>query len=373
MFIDHLRIYAKAGDGGNGCASFRREKFVPRGGPDGGDGGRGGDVILQVNTQVDTLKAFFFKPNLKAEPGTHGQGKKKTGKSGRDLIMYVPPGTIIYACAAPKGPASEPENIEDGMMMFYDLDAQAEDVLHPGRLDEQRTEVLADLTQEGDRFVICHGGKGGKGNVHFKTATHRSPLECTPGVAGEEGFFYLELRKIADAGFVGFPNAGKSTLLSKLSAAKPKIASYPFTTLTPMIGVIEFDGFRRASIADMPGLIEGASSNVGLGHDFLRHIWRCALLIFVVDTPGSEGRDPVEDIQTLRTEIKLYDEDLSNRPWIIVANKMDLEGAEENLAILQDRFPKVEIIPISAAEEEGLDPLRARLEQLIGKIPGSPA
>ena len=369
MFIDHLRIYAKAGDGGNGCASFRREKFVPKGGPDGGDGGRGGDVILEVNSQVDTLKSFFFKPNLKAEPGTHGQSRKKTGKSGRDLVMSVPPGTIIYACVGPKGPDAEPVNIEDGMMMFYDLEAQAEDVLHPGRLDAQRTEVVADLTEEGQRFVLCSGGKGGKGNVHFKTPTHRSPLECTPGTEGEEGYFYLELRRIADAGLVGFPNAGKSTLLSQISAARPKIASYPFTTLTPMIGVMEFDGFRRASVADMPGLIEGASSKVGLGHDFLRHIWRCSLLIFVVDTPGSEGRDPIADIETLRTEIKLYDEDLSNRPWILVANKMDLPGAEENLAILRDRFRKVEIHPISAALGEGLEGLRARLKDLIGKVP----
>jgi GTP-binding protein len=369
MFIDHLRIYAKAGDGGNGCASFRREKFVPKGGPDGGDGGRGGDVILRVSSQVDTLKAFFFKPNLKAEPGVHGQSRKKTGKSGRNLVMSVPPGTIVYACTAPKGPDAEPENIEDGMMMFYDLDAQASDVLHPGRLDDERTEVIADLTEDGAEFVLCHGGKGGKGNVHFKTATHRSPLECTPGDEGDEGYFYLELRRIADAGLVGFPNAGKSTLLSKISAAKPKIASYPFTTLTPMVGVVEFDGFRRATVADMPGLIEGASSNIGLGHDFLRHIWRCSLLIFVVDIAGSEGRDPVVDIETLRTEIKLYDEDLSNRPWIIVANKMDLPGAEENLAILRDRFPKIELIPISAELGDGLDAFRERLKERIGAVP----
>jgi GTP-binding protein len=369
MFIDHLRIHAKAGDGGNGCASFRREKFVPKGGPDGGDGGHGGDVILEVDSQVDTLKAFFFKPNLKAEPGIHGQSKKKTGKSGKSLVMKVPPGTIVYSCADPDGVGVEPENIEDGMALFYDLEAQAEDVLHPGRLDDQRTELVADLTEPGQRLVLCQGGKGGKGNVHFKTPTHRSPLECTPGTPGEEGYFYLELRRIADAGLVGFPNAGKSTLLSKLSAAKPKIASYPFTTLTPMVGVVEFDGFMRATIADMPGLIEGASSNVGLGHDFLRHIWRCSLLIFVVDAAGSEGRDPVEDIQTLRTEIKLYDEDLSARPWLIVANKTDLPEAAANVAILRDRFPKVEILPVSAELEEGLEPLRQRLESLIGKIP----
>jgi GTP-binding protein len=367
MFIDHLRIHARAGDGGNGCASFRREKFVPKGGPDGGDGGRGGDVILEVDDQVDTLRAFFFKPNLKADHGGPGQRAKKTGKSGRSLVMKVPPGTRIYACPAATGP--EPENVEEGMALFYDLEAQAEDVLHPGRDGDASRELLADLTRHGERFVLCRGGKGGRGNVHFKTPTHRAPTECEPGEDGEEGDFYLELRRIADAGLVGFPNAGKSTLLSRLSAARPKIANYPFTTLTPMVGVVEFGDFRRATVADIPGLIEGASANVGLGHDFLRHIWRCELLLFVVDTAGSEGRDPVTDLETLRTEIKLYDEDLAKRPWMIVANKMDLPEAKAHLAAIRRKFRKIEVVPVSAEQGEGLDALRERLRDRIGKIP----
>lgn len=366
MFVDHLRIYAKAGDGGNGCVSFRREKYVPKGGPDGGDGGKGADIVLRVDEHTDNLKAFFFKPNLKAPRGEHGQGQQKTGKSGKTMVISVPPGTLIYTA---KGPADEePENVEDGMAFFYDLDAQAEDVLTPA--DERvEGELVADLTELGEKFVLCKGGKGGKGNVHFKSSTNRAPQEAVPGEPGEEGYFYMELRRIADAGLVGFPNAGKSTLLTKLSHAKPKIAAYPFTTLTPQVGVLEFPGFCRATIADIPGLIEGAHENVGLGHEFLRHIWRCNLLIFVIDMAGSDGRDPIEDLQTLRTEIKLYDEDLSKRPWIIVANKMDLEDADEKLEQFRQRFPKIEVFPVSALEETGLEELRVRLQDLIGHKP----
>lgn len=370
MFVDHLRIYAKAGDGGNGCPSFRRAKFIPKGGPDGGDGGKGGDLILQVDPHVDNLKAFFFKPNLKAEAGDHGKGQQKTGRSGKPLVLKVPPGTLVYRAKDPRG--EEPENVEDGMAYFYDLDAQAEDVLTPAedaKQADKRGELLADLTEPGERFVLCKGGKGGKGNIHFKSSTNRAPEEFTPGEEGEEGYFYFELRRLADGGFVGFPNAGKSTLLSKLSAAKPKIASYPFTTLTPMVGVMEFPGFCRATLADIPGLIAGASDNVGLGHEFLRHIWRCELLIFVIDMAGSEGREPIEDLEALRKEINLYDEELSKRPWIIVANKMDLSEAEEKLKQFETRFPKVDIYPISALEEEGLDALRAALQEKIGRAP----
>ncbi len=367
MFVDHLRVYAKAGDGGNGCRSFRRAKYIPKGGPDGGDGGRGGDVVFKVDPHVDNLKAFFFKPNLKAERGAHGQGQQKTGKNGKNLVLSVPPGTLVYAAQGARG--DEPENVEDGMAFFYDMDAQEEDTVGASEGENVKGELIADLTEIGQKFVLCKGGKGGKGNINFKSSTNRAPEEATPGELGEEGYFYLELRRIADAGFVGFPNAGKSTLLTKLSAAKPKVAAYPFTTLTPMVGVVEFPGFCRATIADIPGLIEGAHQNVGLGHEFLRHIWRCSLLIFVVDTAGSEGRDPIADLEQLRTEIKLYDEEMSKRPWIIVANKMDLEGSEENLEKIRQRFPKISVIPISAMEEEGLQPLRDELQGLIGKAP----
>jgi len=367
MFVDHLRVFAKAGDGGNGCVSFRRAKYIPKGGPDGGDGGDGGSVILKVNPHVDNLKAFFFKPNLKANRGDHGQGQQKSGKKGKSLVLSVPPGTLVYTAKGP--PGYEPENVEDGMAFFYDMDAQAEDVVEASEDDDIRGELIADLTEIGSEFVLCKGGKGGKGNINFKSSTNRAPEEATPGGEGEEGYFYLELRQIAEAGLVGFPNAGKSTLLTKLSAAKPKVAAYPFTTLTPMIGVVDFPGFCRTTIADIPGLIEGAHRNVGLGHEFLRHIWRCRLLIFVVDIAGSEARDPITDIEMLRTEIKLYDEDMAKRPWIIVANKMDLEGAEENLAQLKQRFPKVDIIATCAELEEGLDDLRDLLQEKVGTVP----
>lgn len=363
MFVDHLRVYAKAGDGGNGCVSFRRAKYIPKGGPDGGDGGRGGSIILRVDPHVDTLKAFFFKPNLKAEPGEPGQGQNKTGRSGKDTIFSVPPGTLIYRVA--ETPGEQAENVEDGMAFFYDLEAQARDTIPAG--DGPSGDLLADLTTPGDTFVLCQGGKGGKGNTRFKSSTNRAPDQFTEGEPGEEGYFYFEMRRIADAGLVGFPNAGKSTLLSKLSAARPKVAAYPFTTLTPMVGVMEFPGFGRATIADIPGLIEGASENIGLGHEFLRHIWRCQWLLFVVDTAGSEGRDPIEDLKTLRKELKLYDEELARRNWLIVANKMDLPEAAANYPRLRKRFPKVEIIPVSAAEETGIDVLRKRIEHLLAR------
>ncbi|MEM7015511.1 MAG: GTPase ObgE, partial [Verrucomicrobiota bacterium] len=348
----------------------RRAKYIPKGGPDGGDGGKGGDVILQVDSHTDQLRNFFFKPSLKAKPGAPGAGQDKSGKGGKNLVMKVPPGTLVYKVAPPAA-AKEPEleNVEDGLAWMYDLDMQADDVLPDEASEGPERELIADLTDLGEKFVLCKGGKGGRGNTHFKSSTNQAPQEAEEGEPGEEGYYYLELRKIADAGLVGFPNAGKSTLLSKMSNAKPKVAAYPFTTLAPMVGVLDFPGFCRGSIADIPGLIEGASENVGLGHQFLRHIWRCRLLIFVVDIAGSEAREPIEDIQKLRTEIKLYDEDLSKRPWIIVANKMDLPEAETKLEFLKGRFPKIDVIPISATEEKGLDELREKLRPLIGSAP----
>jgi GTP-binding protein len=232
-------------------------------------------------------------------------------------------------------------------------------------------EPLVDLTEIGQKFTLCTGGSAGKGNINFTSATNQAPTETVPAGIGDEAVFYLELRKIADAGLVGFPNAGKSTLLCALSAAKPKVAAYPFTTLKPMVGVVEHQGFCRSTIADIPGLIEGAHKNVGLGHEFLRHIMRCRLLMFVVDMAGTDGDDrhPITDIQMLRTEIKLYDADLSVRPWIIIANKMDLPESQDNLEALKQRFPKVEVIPISGAEDIGLADLKVRLQDLIGHRP----
>ena len=345
MFIDHIRIYAKAGDGGNGHVSFRREKFVPRGGPDGGDGGCGGHVILKVDPSTDNLRQYHFDPKLIAENGQHGSKYKRSGRGGKTVIGKVPPGTVVYRANA--------DNVQDAVK----LERSEEGI---------DLEPVADLTEEGEEFVLCSGGVGGKGNTHFKTSTHQTPTESTPGTDGDRGVYYLELRRIADAGLVGFPNAGKSTLISKLSHAHPKVASYPFTTLQPVVGVVEFGDFRRCTVADIPGLIEGAHENRGLGHEFLRHITRCRTLLFVIDMAGSEGRDPISDLEILRKEIREYDEELGDFPWIVLANKMDLEGADEKLKIFQARFPKVKIIPISAELEEGLDPLKEYLNEELG-------
>lgn len=313
---------------------------MPKGGPDGGDGGNGGKVILKVAPDTDNLTHLFFKSRLIAKSGEHGQGREKKGRSGKNLIVKVPPGTIVYHIKKEQIPVESVDREE---------------------------ELIADLTKEGEEFVLAEAGLGGKGNVQFKSSTNQSPQEFTLGEKGEEGYFFIELRQIADAGFVGFPNAGKSTLLSALSAAKPKVASYPFTTLQPSIGVLEFSGFLRATVADIPGLIEGAHANVGLGHNFLRHIMRCRLLMFMVDVAGSDLRDPIEDIQILRKEVKLYSEELGSREWLIVANKMDLNGANENLSLLKGRFPKVEVIAISAITGDGIKNLKIRLRQIIGK------
>jgi len=338
MFVDRIKVFAQAGTGGRGSVSFRREKFVPKGGPDGGDGGRGGNVILRADRHVDNLTNLFYEPLIKAKNGGHGMGKKMSGRAGADKIVKVPVGTVVW-------PTKEEK--------------------HPTSTSGQSAIPVIDLARDEQEFVLCHGGAGGKGNVHFKSSRNRAPRQYTEGEEGEQGHFLLELRTIADAGLVGYPNAGKSTLLRKISAARPKVAAYPFTTLHPIVGVIEFPGYRRATVADIPGLIEGAHRGLGLGHEFLRHITRCRVLIFMVDVAGSEGRNPVEDLQKLRREIDLYDPTLSSRAWFVVANKMDLPGATENLKALQARFPKVQILPASAAKGEGIDALKQVLATQI--------
>lgn len=340
MFVDQIKVYARAGKGGDGSVHFHRGKFRPKGGPDGGDGGRGGSVILEVDPSTDSLRNYVFNGKLIAEDGQGGLGRQCTGRSAVDKVYKVPPGTVVSRII-------EEEDPETG-----------EPIL--------RFEPVVDLTETGMQFVLCKGGKGGKGNMHFVTSTHQAPREFTPGTPGDEGRFHFELRSIAEAGLVGAPNAGKSTLLSKLSAAKPKIANYPFTTLQPMVGVIEFAPFRRGTLADIPGLIEGAHQNIGLGHDFLRHIMRCRVLLFVVDTAGTEGRDPVADLETVRAEVSLYSKELSKRPWCIIANKCDLPEAADHLANLKDRFKRVKIHPISAQTGLGLDKLRSWLDEKIG-------
>jgi len=353
MFVDRIKVFAQAGRGGRGCVSFRREKFVPKGGPDGGDGGRGGDVILRADRHVDNLANLFYEPIIKAKNGSHGKGKKMAGRAGANKIVKVPVGTIIWRAEDEKRPTLTTEQ------PTFNSDQSAM------RSPQSEMDLIVDLTRDGQEFVLCRGGEGGKGNVHFKSSRNRAPRQYTDGEEGEHGHFILELRTISDAGLVGYPNAGKSTLLRKISAARPKVAPYPFTTLHPVVGVMELPGYRHATIADIPGLIEGAHRGLGLGHEFLRHITRCPILIFVVDAAGSEGRNPVEDLQKLRREIDSYDPILSSRPWLVAANKMDLPNAMENLKALRERFPKITVLPISAAKGEGIDSLR---ETLSGKI-----
>jgi len=346
MFVDRVKVFAQAGKGGRGCVSFRREKFVPKGGPDGGDGGRGGDVILRADRHVDNLANLFYEPIVKAKSGGHGMGKKMAGRAGAEKIVKVPVGTVVWSADESKHGTS---NLQSSTP----------------KSDQSVIEPLVDLVRDRQEFVLCRGGAGGKGNVHFKSSRNRAPRQYTEGEEGEQGHFLFELRTIADAGLVGYPNAGKSTLLRKISAARPKVAAYPFTTLHPIVGVMELPGYRRAAIADIPGLIEGAHRGLGLGHEFLRHITRCRILIFVVDVAGSEGRNPIEDLQNLRREIGLHDPALSSRPWLVVANKMDLPDAETNLRALRERFSKIKVIPTSAANGQGIAELKDTLAAIM--------
>jgi GTP-binding protein len=326
MFVDRVKIYAKAGDGGNGCVSFRREKFIPKGGPDGGNGGWGGNVILRVDPHTNQLADLLYQSRLIAKRGEHGRGKKQHGKAGADVIAKIPPGTIIR------------------------------------RLPEK--EVVADLVKLNEDFVLCTGGRGGRGNYTFKSSTHQAPREFGYGQAGEEGEFELELKTIADVGIVGYPNAGKSTLISKISRAHPKIAPYPFTTLSPIIGTIEYEDYKTLQIADIPGLVEGAHQNVGLGHGFLRHIERCRFILILLDMAGTEGRDPREDYKQLLKELELYDPAILEKPRHIVANKMDRPESEEWLKKFKRKY-RVPIVPISAERGDDLDKLLKLLHKKL--------
>jgi GTP-binding protein len=279
-------------------------------------------------------------------------GKNMYGKAGKDAVYKVPAGTLIY-------------RIPPQVLAQPSTDQALDEPSPKTVILPTDCELVADLDQENQELVLCRGGAGGKGNTHFKSSTNRAPRQFTEGELGEESYFLLELRKIADVGLVGYPNAGKSTLIGKVSAAHPKVAPYPFTTLNPVVGVLEFEGYKRATVADIPGLIEGAHQNVGLGHDFLRHIVRCKLLVFVLDIAGSEGRNPIQDLGSLRRELDLYDPTLSLRPWIIAANKTDLPGAEENLAILRNRFPDKIVVPMAASEGVGIEEFKSALQTLL--------
>jgi GTP-binding protein len=368
MFVDRIKVFAQAGSGGRGCVSFRREKFVPKGGPDGGDGGRGGDVILRADRHVDNLSNLFYEPIIKAKNGGHGMGKKMHGRSAPPKIVKLPVGTIVWR-------ADDVEDIQSAQSTAVILSA-AEESREVGLKVSRRgtstalgmtCEPVVDLIRDKQEFVVCRGGAGGKGNVHFKSSRNRAPRQYTEGEEGEQGHFLLELRTIADAGLVGYPNAGKSTLLGKISAAQPKVAAYPFTTLHPIVGVVEFPDYRRATIADIPGLIEGAHHGLGLGHEFLRHITRCRILLFVVDVAGSEGRNPIEDVRNLRREVDLHDPALSKRTWYVIANKIDLPGASANLEALRNQFRAINVIDVSAKTGEGIEALKRKLQIWVGE------
>lgn len=319
VFKDRVKLYVRAGNGGNGCVSFRREKFIPKGGPDGGDGGNGGSVILQCDVNEDSLLPLYYQPHQRAKHAQGGMGSQRHGRNGPDCIAKVPCGTIVT--------------------------------------EAETGEFVGELLQEGDELVVAKGGKGGLGNIHFKSSTNQTPRQFTEGTKGEEKALWLELKLVADVGLVGYPNAGKSTLLSKLTHAHPKIAPYPFTTINPIIGTLEFANFSRLRLADIPGLIDGAHDGVGLGHEFLRHIERSRFLLFVLDMAGTDERNPTDDFMHLREELRLHREELSCTPYLVVANKMDTPGADAFLKEFKERTQEL-VYPISAELGEGLEPVK---------------
>jgi Obg family GTPase CgtA len=326
-FVDEVKLFAKAGDGGKGCVSFRREKFVPRGGPNGGDGGKGGDVVLLADRNLQSLIDFRFASHFKAEPGAGGQGSDKHGRGGKDCVVRVPMGSVVK--------------------------------------DAETGTILIDLTEHGQTFRAVEGGRGGLGNTRFATSTNRAPRKATPGQPGEERWLVIELKLLADVGLIGLPNAGKSTLLSKLSAANPKIAPYPFTTLEPQLGVLSFAEIDPCIIADIPGLIEGAHQGVGLGHRFLRHVERTSILLHLIDASGEEDR-PYGDYLTLAGELAAYRRDLLDRRHVIVLNKIDLIDGQR-LHQVREQFAGLDLplLAISAEEEDGLESLRELLGDLL--------
>ncbi len=326
---------------------------MPDGGPDGGNGGAGGSVIIVVDSQVNNLIKYRYAPHQFAKNGQSGGKKQMSGRSGADCLVIVPPGTVVSRIPEEVIPIG-PDEFGEGRRVPEDLAAVPE--------DKSVLEPVADLTRAGEKFVLCQGGRGGRGNMNFKSSTNQAPRRYEEGEEGERGQFQLELKSIADAGLVGFPNAGKSTLLSRLSNAHPKIAPYPFTTLEPMIGVVEYPDYKRVTVADIPGLIEGAHEGVGLGYEFLRHIERCRMLLFVIDMAGSEGRDPREDFAQLRTEISLYQKELAERPYLVIANKMDLPEAAENLKKFKRKVKK-EIVPVDGADDATVAKLKEVLRQ----------
>jgi GTP-binding protein len=331
MFVDEAKVILKAGDGGNGVATFRREKYLPMGGPDGGDGGKGGDVILDCDDNISDLVSYHFQRHWGAENGLKGSSSQKNGRMGKDCILKVPPGTQVYAT------------------------------------DEET--MLAELLVPGEQVLLLKGGNGGWGNIHFKSSVNRAPRQFKEGAVGESGEFKFLLKCIADLGLVGFPNAGKSTLTGMITDAHPKTAAYPFTTLNPNIGVIRYDElYRRLRLADIPGLIQGAHENKGLGHRFLRHIERCKILVLIIDMAGTDGRKPMDDYKILLDELECYNPELLEKPRLVIANKMDEPTAVDFLKKFKRKYKQIEVIPVSCLLETGLPELKQRFIELVDAI-----
>jgi GTP-binding protein len=384
MFIDEIKIYARAGHGGKGCVAFQREKYRPKGGPSGGNGGRGGDVILQADHDLNNLIAQYYQPRLIAQEGEGGLGKGMDGHAGKDLLVKVPCGTLVWKLEAgsgeesfqtaeqqqtfPAGAHRRPVFRTTASARAVEVDLGEEpDTVRAGSRSRPRGELVADLTQHGQQFILCKGGRGGLGNRNFATAARQAPRFAQPGEPGDEGEFLFELRIIAEVGLVGYPNAGKSTLLTAISHARPKIAPYPFTTLHPQIGIVEYSDFHRLTVCDVPGLIEGAHRNVGLGHEFLRHIERCKVLVILLDMAGTDGRTPWDDYKNLLNELELYDPSLLEKPRLVVANKMDEPAAEANLKTFKRKVRKTRVLPIAAAFDQGVEEFKETIREAVSE------
>lgn len=371
MFVDQIKVYARAGHGGKGAVAFHREAYIPKGGPSGGNGGRGGNVILQADHDLNNLIGQFYKPRLIAKDGEGGGGKGMDGLAGKDLIVKVPCGTLVWKLpSAPPPPEKDEDDEEEepktmlmassnkrslirraGNELAVELNLE-DDGDEPAALVSGNEELVADLMEDGQQFILCKAGRGGLGNRNFATSTRQTPRFAQPGEPGEEGEYRLELRTVAEVGIVGYPNAGKSTLLTAISKARPKVAAYPFTTLHPQIGIVEYPDFHRLTVCDVPGLIEGAHQNVGLGHGFLRHIKRCKFLVILLDMAGTDGRNPWDDYKMLLRELELYDPTMLDKPRLVVANKMDEAVSEENLKKFKKKVPKTPVMQISAAYDD---------------------
>ena len=405
MFVDEIKIYARAGHGGKGCVAFHREAYITKGGPSGGNGGRGGSVILQADHDLNNLIQQYYVPRLIAEVGEGGMGKGMDGHAGKDLIVKVPCGTMVWLLkdTTPEikkkmvspDDEDEEEELPEGergakhkpvitsstggrplirsargtTALEIDLTKAKTPVVEseePVAPPEPQGVLVADLTEHGQQYVLCKGGRGGLGNRNFATPRRQTPRFAQPGEPGTEGEFHLELRIMAEIGLVGYPNAGKSTLLTAISKARPKVAPYPFTTLHPQIGIMEYEkDFKRLTVCDVPGLIEGAHMNVGLGHAFLRHIRRCKVLVLLLDMAGTDGRHPWDDYKQLLKELELYDPAFLKKPRLVVANKMDEAVAEENLKTFKKKVKKITLVPISAAFDQGMENFRKLVREAV--------